>query len=411
MTEEIKSVTLTPEELQALVAQGAAEAIKNLPAPDPPKAKATVEVIQAAEDKPFETAGKFYKAVAQASAGGAEDVRLKSLKVKDDDGYYVREYKAQPTGLGEDEATEGGYLVGSERQPGLVERMYADGEVMNRVSWNDIGPNANGITLNALDETSRADGSRWGGIQGYWLAEAASKTASQPTFRQMQLRLKKVAALCYATDELLQDATALESWINRTVPMELRFKVEDAIINGNGAGKPQGILFDANIYVSVAAETGQAAATVVSENIDKMYARLWAPSMARAVWYINQDVYPELFGLERAVGTGGSAAFMPPGGLSQAPYGTLLGKPIVPIEYAQTLGTLGDIILADLSQYQAIRKGGIQSASSIHVQFLTDQTVFRFVYRVDGQSIWNSSLTPKNGTNTLSPFVVLATRS
>jgi HK97 family phage major capsid protein len=112
-----------------------------------------------------------------------------------------------------------------------------------------------------------------------------------------------------------------------------------------------------------------------------------------------------------AVGTGGAPVFMPPGGLSGAPYGTLMGRPVIPVEYCATVGTEGDIILADLSQYLMIDKGGINAASSMHVRFIYDEMAYRFIYRVDGQPIWNSALTPKNGSNTLSPFVTLATRS
>ena len=103
---------------------------------------------------------------------------------------------------------------------------------------------------------------------------------------------------------------------------------------------------------------------------------------------------------------------MPAGGLSDLPYGKIYTRPVLPIEQCATLGTVGDIILADLSQYLLIEKGGIKTASSIHVQFLTDETAFRFVYRVNGQPVWNSALTPFKGTsNTLSPFVALATRA
>jgi len=112
-----------------------------------------------------------------------------------------------------------------------------------------------------------------------------------------------------------------------------------------------------------------------------------------------------------AVGTGGVPVYLPANGLSSSPYGTLFGRPVVPVEYAATLGTVGDVILADFSEYFLADKGGVQSASSIHVQFLTDQSVFRFIYRVDGQPAWSAALTPANGTNTLSPFVAVATRS
>ena len=158
-------------------------------------------------------------------------------------------------------------------------------------------------------------------------------------------------------------------------------------------------------------ETGQAAATVVSENLIKMWARMWAPSRRNAVWLINQDVEPQLMQLSLPVSTGGQLVYMPPGGLSASPYGSIFGRPVLPVEYCQTLGTTGDVILADLSEYYAIEKGGVEAASSIHVRFVYDETVFRFVYRFDGQPSWASALTPFKGTNTLSPFVVLAARA
>lgn len=415
MAEEQKEITMTAEEREewakSIAREAAAEAIKALPAKDPPKAKTPdVTITKDEAEQPFKSAGEFFMAVVEAETGGSKDRRLRSLQSPD--GYAVREYKATPTGASEDVPSEGGFLVGTEQQAGLVERMYADGQVLNRVNWIDVGPNANGIVINGVDETSRADGSRWGGLTSYWVAEGASITASQPTFRQMELRLHKVAALCYATDELLADSTALESWLMRTAPMELRFKVEDAIINGNGVGKPKGIINDAAIYVSIAAETGQDATTLIYENVLKMWAQCWSPSRGNAVWFINQDVEPQLNAMSLAVGTGGVPVYLPAGGASGQPYGTLFGRPVVPIEYCPTLGTLGDIILADMTQYQGIRKGGVQSASSIHVNFTAAETVFRFIYRVDGQSLWHSYLTPKSGsTNYLGPFLVVATRS
>jgi HK97 family phage major capsid protein len=84
--------------------------------------------------------------------------------------------------------------------------------------------------------------------------------------------------------------------------------------------------------------------------------------------------------------------------------------PVIPVEYASTLGVKGDIVLADLSQYLLIDKGGMQSAASMHVRFLNDEMCFRVTYRVDGQPTWNKDLTPFKGTNTLSPFVTLAAR-
>jgi len=102
--------------------------------------------------------------------------------------------------------------------------------------------------------------------------------------------------------------------------------------------------------------------------------------------------------------------YLPSAGLTEEPFYRLKGRPVVPVEYCDTVGDLGDIILADFSQYAVTDRGAVQAASSIHVQFLTDQTCFRFIYEIDGQPLWPSALTPKNSTSTLSPFVALAAR-
>ena len=82
------------------------------------------------------------------------------------------------------------------------------------------------------------------------------------------------------------------------------------------------------------------------------------------------------------------------------------------VEYAQSLGTAGDIVLWSPSSYQLIDKAsGIQSAASIHVAFTTAEQAFRFLYRVDGAPLWHSALTPKNGSNTQSTMVALSASS
>ena len=104
-------------------------------------------------------------------------------------------------------------------------------------------------------------------------------------------------------------------------------------------------------------------------------------------------------------GTGGTA----PRFVSYDEAGVLRihGRPAIEVEYAEALGTVGDIVLADLSKYQAIQKGGVETATSIHVKFLTDETAFRFVYRVDGAPMLSSPITPHKGSNTQAPFVTL----
>jgi HK97 family phage major capsid protein len=313
------------------------------------------------------------------------------------------------TGMSELVPADGGFLVGTDQNYSIMGRVYEGGQIIQRVTMTGISPGSNGMTFIANAETSRVAGSRWGGARYYWACEGAEKTASAPTFRRVSLELNKIIGLVYATDELLQDASALEGYIMDVLPQELRVGVQNAFYNGTGAGQPLGIL-NAPCLVTQAAEVGQAAATIVSENILNMWSRRWLGA-GPYVWMINQDILPQLWQMNLGVGTGGMLTFMPAGGLSGLPYSSLMGAELIEVEQCPTLGTVGDIALCAWSEYQAIEKGGVQTASSIHVRFIFDETVFRFVYRVDGQPKWNLPLTPMNSTVTQGPFVVLATRA
>ena len=389
---------LTQEQLDAVVAQagkaGADAAIKSLPTIN----SAGVQVITDESDRPFQSMGDQLFAVKQATLTQGRELapRLKALNIK-------------ALGANELIGSEGGFLLEPSFIAGLLTPLHDTGPFSSRAAKLTIGPNANGVTVRAVDETSRAAGSRWGGVLGYRLAEAGTKLATQPTFRLIELRLKKYAVLCYATEELLQDTTALAGIVQQGASEELDFMINDDILNGLGNAGPLGIL-NSGALVSVTKEAGQTAATVVTENIFKMWARMHPRSKSNAVWYINTDVTPQLYALSLSVGTGGMPMYMAPGSLPNAPSGALLGRPVVETEFNATLGTVGDIVLADMSQYVMIEKD-VQAASSIHLQFLTDQVAYRFVYRCDAQPKVAAPLTPYKGSGTLSPFVALATRA
>jgi HK97 family phage major capsid protein len=202
----------------------------------------------------------------------------------------------------------------------------------------------------------------------------------------------------------------LTSLINELFPMEFNFKVDDEMINGSGAGQCLGIL-KSGCLVTVDKEAGQEADSIYAENVEKMFARMYAAGLPKSVWHINQDCWPQIFQLHHVIGTGGVPMYIGPGALLNAPFGTLLGRPIEPIEQAATVGDLGDITLCDWSQYGLVEKGGLQSASSIHVKFVEGETAFRFTLRINGRPIWATALTPYQGSATQSPFVALAARA
>ncbi len=362
-------------------------AMEPMEMPDEPEVKMTPEK----NDKMFRSFGEQLMAAYRAAMpGGKIDERLTTRAA---------------SGLNESNPSDGGFLVQTDFVTELLKRTYDTGVLAKLVKKIPISNNANSLKINAVDETSRANGSRFGGVQTYWEGEADEIAGSKPKFRVLTLDLKKLTGLCYATDELLQDTTALENVIREAFAEEFGFKIDDAIIRGTGAGEPLGIL-NSQALVTVAKETNQTEIIKV-ENLIKIWNRLWPRSRANAIWYINQEVEPYLYTLK----IGDTPVYVPAGGLSEKPYGTLFGRPVVVLEQCSAAGDLGDIILLDPTQYLLIDKGGINAASSIHVRFLYDENVFRFIYRVDGQPIWNKPLTPYKGSATVSPFVTLAKRN
>jgi HK97 family phage major capsid protein len=284
--------------------------------------------------------------------------------------------------------------------------MFAAGDVLSRVDARTITGNT--IAYNVIDQTSRADGSRGGGVQGYWVDEGTAPTASNTKLARIEMKLRKVGAFGVMTDEILDDAAALGGELQSAFAEELVFQTENKIYRGNGSSAPLGFL-NAPCLVSVAKETGQAAATINTTNLSKMWARMPASSKRNAVWFINVDCEPQLDELAQAIGTGGTA----PRFVTYSDEGVLRikGRPVIPVEYAETVGTVGDIALVDMKKYRLIRKGGVEQASSMHVYFAQGEQAFRAFYRVDGQAVPRAALTPFKGSNTLSPFVVLATRA
>jgi len=313
---------------------------------------------------------------------------------------------AAATGMGTAVPSDGGFNIPQELAPGIETYMFEGGELLSRVDARSI--TGNNMSYVVIDETDKSS-TRAGGVLHYWVDEGTAPTASKPKLAKVELKLRKVGCLGYATDELIADAAALGGELEKHFSYELTFGVEDAITEGSGANKPLGYL-NAPCLVSVSKETNQTAATIVGENITNMWSRLSARSAANAVWLANRDTIPQLAKLSMPIGTGGIP--YPYASVSNGAV-SLWGRPVVFTEYNATLGTVGDLVLIDLSQYRLIRKGGVEQASSIHVLFTSGEQTFRAFYRCDGAMMPRSAVTPFKGgsTKTLSPVVVLATRS
>lgn len=306
---------------------------------------------------------------------------------------------------------DGGFLVAPEYGKKLLQLIESESVLYSRVNRIPMSV-GNTYVENYIEAKSRADGQRNGQIQSYWLDEAAQYTPSKLQFGQKSKTLSKLTGLCYATDEALDDAPMLESIITKAFRDEFAFVIDSAILNGDGASRnPLGIL-NSPALVTVAAESGQAAGSVVAANVLNMWNAMVSQNRKNAVWLISQDLEPLLIQMYIAVGTsGGVPVYMPSTGLAGAQYGTLMGRPVIPMEQCSEPGTTGDILLVDPTAYNWIEKGNLKGDTSIHVKFVTGEVAYRFSLRGTGFPAWDTPITPYKGATARSPYVALAPRA
>jgi HK97 family phage major capsid protein len=333
--------------------------------------------------------GQFAKAV-RAASFGQQDPRL-----------IVN--AAAATFGSEQSQADGGYAIPPDFRQAIAKKIMGSESLLARTDQQTT--TGNQITF-PTDETTPWQTT--GGIVVSWDQETSSGTQSKPKLGENTVRAYKLRALVPITEELLADAPALSNWLNSKVPDKMNFAVTNAIVNGTGAGQPVGLI-NAGCKVTVSKESGQATGTVQAANIVKMWGRCLGQWRTNGVWLINQDVEQQL--QQMTLGSAGWPAYLPPGGLSNQPYATLMGRPVIVTEACKALSTEGDIILTDLNQYLSVVKtGGVQQEVSIHLWFDQDLVAFKFTLRLGGQPWWNSAITRLNGSATLTSIVTLQTR-
>lgn len=275
-----------------------------------------------------------------------------------------------------------------------------------------IDPGQQFVEVTVVDDQDRSGGSVAGGVTAYWKDELTQMSNTRPKLRQIRLEPHELYAYSVASDKSLRNAPiALGAFLSEQLVQSVNFKIGDALINGDGAAKPLGLLANGSA-ISVAKETSQTAATINEVNLAKMWKRMPANLRSSAVWLCNQDVEDQ-FDLMARAAYGASATINP--NIDTILYNrannTLKGRPIVYTEYCPTLGTVGDIILWNPGSYYTATKSGQGPETSMHFYFDTAKTAFRFIFEVDGKSRYNTVFTPYKGSTTRSDIVTLATRS
>lgn len=372
-------------------AQAAAERERAAPA-----ARSAISVRESWESDPrrgFARDRDFFQAVQHAEQSGKVPANLASLRAP----------RATAT-AGSDEQSGssdsyGGYLIPKAVIGGVqMTAIEADPTLGRTLRVPMTAPT---VLLNARVDKDHST-SVSGGLVVYRRQETGTVTAKRMQFEQIELKADPLMGLSYATEEVLRDSP-----VSFAAMLESGFRDEFAarrikeLLNGTGVGEFLGVNNTA-AKVDVAKETGQAAATITRANILKMRARGWRYS--EMVWLANHDTIPQLFGITLP----GETVPM----FSQDAQGVdrLYGRPIFFTEFNESVGTVGDLLLVNWTQYLEGEYEPIQGASSMHVRFVEHEQAFKFWTRNAGAPWWRTVLTPNKGS-TLAPVVRLATRS
>lgn len=338
----------------------------------------------------FHSLGEFANAVRAVSTGAPADPRL---------------FAAPPgTNMVNQGGVGEGFLTPPEYSTNIWELVFP-GYGYDLTDLISPNPTARNMVQLVKDETTP-----WGaaGVQAYWRAEAQQFNASRLSLNGATIPLHELYAFCAASQELIDDAPQLQDRLTVKAAAAIRYQISRAIAQGDGNGKPFGFMNGPATIVQ-AKESGQTAGTIVVNNIAKMFTRLPAGSVPKALWLANIEILPQLVNLN--IGTW--PIWIPSdGGLAKAPGGMLLGRPVIFTEQALALGTPGDLMLVDPTGYYLATKagGGVDFAASIHLFFDYNMTAFRWVFRVGGQPLLSAPINPANGSLTKSHFVTLQAR-
>jgi len=340
------------------------------------------------KDGDFKSLGEFLVRVRKACDGEVQDNRLKTA------GH-----------MAEGDDSQGGFLV-PEQWASEIYHAALEGAIVRPRATVIGGIKGDSLKVRKLHETDRSS-NIFGGITFQWVAEAGEKATviTKPGIGLCELKPHKLVGSCFASNELEDDYGTFGKFMRLVFGQAIRFIEDDYFINGNGVNQPLGVL-NANCTIP---EPRQVAGDINWLDIGRLARRLLPDSWERAVWLLNPDVLDRLF-----ITIDPAANAAPVLDLSNR---TLWGRPFIVTEKCPSLGTLGDIILADFGAgHYLIADKRMEVRASRHVSyggggygFTTDETFWKVVLRTDGQPLMSQAITPLRGGNTLSPFVALTT--
>lgn len=316
--------------------------------------------------------------------------------------------------LAENAGITGGYILPPQYQNELLTIAAEDGFIEQRAKV--VPMTSRTVQWPMLDITTvQASGVTpyLGGIVGTWQPEAATIAQTQPQFRQSDWTAWDLLLFCVSSNQLLADnGIGLDAMLTQLFGQAITWYKEYAFLQGLGAGSsmPLGVKNAPATYVQNRPTPG----AFKFQDAAAMLSRLQVRSWDSACWMMHQSVLPQLIQMvdnnssNRLVWVGpmgDSSKNMGPAAM-KLPSAFLNGLPIFFTEKLPSLGTKGDVMLVDWSQYVIGMRLDLQIDVSPHYLFQTNQMAWRVIARCDGKPWLNAPITDAAGFQ-ISPMVCL----
>lgn len=264
--------------------------------------------------------------------------------------------------------SEGGFIVPEEFETTLVEYLQDINELRQFVTVVSTASDRNIPVESSLGTAS-------------WTAEEASYTESDAAFSQVVLQSYKLGTIIKVSEELLQDSFfGVEPYLARNFGKRFGIAEESAFVNGDGSGKPTGIVAGSGLGVTAAGGTA-----ITSDELIELYHSV--PRQYRGqpgtAWLMN-DTTAKLI---RKLKDGDQQYLWQPG-LQAGQPDLILGRPVV-VSTAMPTPALSakTIVFGDMAGYYVADRQGMSMQRLNELYAANGQVGFRGWKRMDGKVV------------------------
>ena len=264
--------------------------------------------------------------------------------------------------------SEGGYLVPDEYERTLVEALEEENIFRKLARIINTASGERKIPVVASKGTAN------------WIDEEGPYEESDDTFSQVTIGANKLGTTIKVSEELINDSVFdLEAYIAREFARRIGAREEDSFFNGDGVGKPLGILAETG-GAEVGVTAASATAITADELMDLFYS-LKAPYRKNAVWVMNDATVKAVRKLKDQTGQ-----YLWQPALTAGTPDTLLGRPVYTSAYMPAVAAgAKSIAFGDFKYYWIADRQGRSFKRLNELYAATGQIGFVGSQRVDGK--------------------------